>query len=84
MFISKMSVRQILCDKLWQAYKGRNQRLVDSMILGLGATDVEPVPDFQGSCPSKMYKIWHSCEDERLLRLPMGIVSFNQSHKSRA
>ena len=62
----KMFVRQILRDKLWQAYEGRNQLLVDSMILGIGATDVEPVSDSEGSCPSKMYKIWHSCEDQRL------------------
>ena len=48
MFISKMSVRQILCDKSWRAYEGRNQLPVDSMILGLGATDVEPVSDFEG------------------------------------
>ena len=29
---------------------------MDSMILGLGATDVEPVSDSEGSCSSKMYK----------------------------
>ena len=55
--ISKMSVRRILRDKPWRAYEGRNQLPVDSMILGLGATDVEPVFDSEGSCPSKMYKI---------------------------
>ena len=79
-----MSVRLILRDKLWQVYEGRNQLPVDSMILGLGATDVEPFSDSEGSCRSTMYKIWHPCEDERLLRFPMGIVSFNQSHKSRS
>ena len=53
------------------------QLQVDSMVLGLGATNVEPVSDPEGSCPSKMYNIWHSCENEQLLGLSMEIVSFN-------
>ena len=52
-----MLVRRILRDKPWRAYEGRNQLLVDSMILGLGATDVELAFDAEGSCLSKMYKI---------------------------
>jgi len=31
--------------------------------------DVEPISDSERSCLSKMYDIWHVCENERLVGL---------------
>lgn len=51
-----------LCDKMLWDSEGVNQLLVNYMSPDFVTTDVDSVSNFEASCPSKVYEIWHVCE----------------------